>query len=278
MARAVFSVLIIIQGFFLVAFLATYKNNRMWYIVGTLLYSPTVIAWPYFIVYKAKLHCLFYVWYLYIIFALIPNITIIFFVVGTESIDRNKFLGPNVLKMVLSITPILLLLLLRSADDSDQNNEYRELVSAVVSKLSFQMTMDLLDVLEIIAIVLEENEHNLGIPNEIGKGMLILASFSLLVSTVQLAENRFFGEEVTIHFKTAVIRNIIQMFFVNLPFLIISAVIFFKYGKVVPILITKNVIGIIHSYCEIPTICASRRAYNRLSRSDINLEMVHLFP
>lgn len=271
MARAVFFVLIIIQYFFLVAYPATYKNNLIWYIAGTLLYSPTVIAWPCLIVYKAKLHYLFYVWYLYIIFALIPNITIIFFVVGTESIDRNKFLGPNALKMVLCITPLLLLLLLHSADDSDHNNKHRKLVY----KLSLA-TIDLVYAVEMIDIVLKEKEHNFGIPKEFGKGMVLLACLCLLVSTGQLAENKLFGKEVKIRFKTAAIRNIIQIFFVRLPFLISCVVIYFKYGKDESISIVESGIGIILSFLEIGDICASRRAYNRLSRSDESGSVINI--
>ena len=87
---------------------------------------------------KKKLRWLFFVWGLYIISALIPNIAIVFVVIG-GSLDKNKLLGPNALKMVLCITPLLLLLLLHTADDSDQTDEHRELVS----KLSYQMAIDL---------------------------------------------------------------------------------------------------------------------------------------
>ena len=252
LARVVFFALLIIQCFFLAAYPATYKNDKKWYTVA-ISFAPALIVWLCLLANKAKLRRLFYVWGLYIC-ALIPNITIIFFDVGADSIDKDRLLGPNALKMILSVTPLLLLLLLHSADDSDRNDEYRELVT----KLSFQMAIDLFDVVEMIDIVLEEIEHDYGIPKNFGKLMIILACFSLVFSLWQLAENKLSGGEAKIRFRPAIVRNIIQIIVVNLPFLIIRVVVFFKYGKDESIFIAKNGIGIILSLLEIRHIYASR--------------------
>ena len=156
--------------------------------------------------------------------------------------------------MVLWITPVLLLLILHTADDSDQTDEHRELVS----KLSHQMAIDLFDAVEMIDIVLEENEHDLGIPNGFGAFMIVLACFCLVLSTWQLAENKLAGGETKIRFRTAFFRNIVEIFLVNLPFLIVRGVVFFKYGKDESIFIAKNGIGIILSALEIRHIWVSR--------------------
>ena len=251
LARGAFFALIITQCFFLAAYPATYKNNTNWYVVATS-FAPAFIVWVCLIVGKAKLRRLFFVWYLYIICALIPNIAIIFNVVG-DSIDKNKFLGPNVLKMVLCITPLLLLLLLHTADDLDRNDEYRGLVS----KLSYSMAINLFDVVEMIDIVLEEIEHDFGIPKGFQTAMIVLACFSLLFSIWQLAENKLAGGEAKIRFRTAFWRNIVEIV-VNLVFLIMRAVVFFEYGKDESIFIAKNGIAIILSLLEIRHICVSR--------------------
>ncbi|XP_020621379.1 uncharacterized protein LOC110059046 [Orbicella faveolata] len=251
-ARLVFFALIIIQCFFLAGYLATYKKNSHWYVLATS-FAPAVIVWLCLIASNAKLRRLFYVWDLYIICALIPNIAIVFVYVG-DSLDKNELLGPNALKMVLCITPLLLLLLLHTADDSDQTDEHRELVS----KLSYQMAIDLFDAVDMIDIVLEENEHNFGIPNGFGTLMIVLACFSLVLSTWQLAENKLAQGETKIRFRTAFFRNIVEILLVNLPFLIIRAMVFFKYGKDESIFIAKNVITIILSVLEIRHICVSR--------------------
>jgi len=250
-ARVIFFALIIIQCFFLAGYPATYKNNSHWYALATS-FGPAVIAWLRLIAFEAKLRWLFYVWGLYIC-ALILNIAIVFAVVG-DSLDKNNFLGPNALKMVLCITPLLLLLLLHTADDSNQTDEHRELVS----KLSYQMAIDLLDAVDMIDIVLEENEHNFGTPNGFGTFMIVLACFSLLLSTWQLAENKLAEGKTKIRFRTAFFRNIVAILLVNLPFLIIRAVVFFKYGKDESIFIVKNVIAIILSVLEFRHISVSR--------------------
>ena len=252
-ARLLFFALMIIQCFFLAGYPATYKNNRHWYVLATS-FAPAVIVWLNLIIFsKAKLRWLFFVWDLYIICALIPNIATVFVVVG-DSLDKNKLLGPNALKMVLCITPLLLLLLLHTADDSDQTDDHRELVS----KLSYQMAIDLFDAVDMIDIVLEETEHDFGIPKEFGAVMIVLACLSLALSTWQLAENKLARGETKIRFRTAFFRNIVEILVVNLPFLIIRAVVFFKYGKDESIFIAKNAIAIILSLLEIRHIWISR--------------------
>ena len=250
-ARVIFFALIIIQCFFLAGYPATYKSNSNWYVLATS-FAPAVILWLYLIASKAKLRWLFYVWYIYIC-ALIPNIATVFVVVG-DSLDKDKLLGPNALKMVLCITPLLLLLLLHTADDSDQTDDHRELVS----KLSYQMAIDLFDAVDMIDIVLEETEHDFGIPNGFRTVMIVLACSSLALSTWQLAENKLARGETTIRFRTAFFRNIVEILVVNLPFLIIRAVVFFKYGKDESIFIAKNGIAIILSVLEIRHLWVSR--------------------
>ena len=242
----------IIQCFFLAGYPATYKNNSIWYVLA-LSYAPAVIGWLCLICYKAKLRWLVYVWYLYIV-ALIINIAIVFSVVG-DSLDKNKLLGPNTLKMVLCITPLLLLLLLHSADDSDQTDEHNELVS----KLSYRMAIDLFDAVDMIDIVLDENEQDFGLPKWFGALMIVWACISLALSIWQLAENKLTRDETKIRFRTAFLRNIVEIALVNLPFLIIRAVVFFKYGKDESIFIAKNGIGIILSVLEIRHLWVSRQ-------------------
>ena len=52
----------------------------------------------------------------------------------------------------LSLTPPLLLLLVNTAEESDQSLEYK----ALVSRLAYRMTIDLFDVVNMIDIALDE--------------------------------------------------------------------------------------------------------------------------
>lgn len=88
-----------VQCFHLAAYPATYENDPNWYAVTTTFF-PVVCTWTYLVRFKAaKLRWLFYVWYLYVIFALIPNIVIIFVRVE-DKLDKEKFLSPNTPKVI----------------------------------------------------------------------------------------------------------------------------------------------------------------------------------
>ena len=108
------------------------------------------------------------------VLGLVVSTTILFTIVE-DSLDNEKFLGPNVLKMVLCITPLLLLLLLNTAENVKDHKE-------LVSSLCFQLAVDLFDTIEIIDIVLEEREHSHGIPKGFGIAMVVFACVSFLLS------------------------------------------------------------------------------------------------
>ena len=187
--------------------------------------------------------------------ALVVNIAMVFGKVG-DRIDKTEFLGPNVLKMVLCITPLLLLLLLNTGDLDDSDDEERE----IVSKLCFPMAVDLFDGIEMIDLVLEEREHDFGIPKAFSRAMIVLACLSILESPWQTVEIKLTEEGPEIRIRTALCRNIVQIAFVNLPFLVIRAVVFFMFGKDESIFIAKNGIAIVLSILEIRNLLRLHRA------------------
>lgn len=144
--------------------------------------------------------------------------------------------------MTLCMTPLLLLLLLNTAKDAKECKE-------VVSKLSYQMAVDLFDAVEMLDIVLDEKEHNYGIPKGFGVVMIILACISFLLSPWQMAENNL--REGKLRKRTAICRNIVENVLVNLVFLIVRLVIAFEYKKDESIFIAKNGIAIILAIKEI---------------------------
>ena len=121
------------------------------------------------------------------------------------------------------------------------------------------MAVDLFDGIEMIDIVLEEREHDFGIPQAFSTEMIVLACLSMLVSLWQMAENKLTEEGWNIRFRSAPYRNIFQIVWVNLLFLVIRAVVFFVFGKNESIFI-KNGIAIVLSILEI------RRNRRRLRR------------
>ena len=254
LGRLAFFCLMTTQSMFLSAYLGKYEGTSNWYFMA-FSFGPAVFVWVLLLIFKALyLGCLFRIWGLYIM-ALVVNIAMVFGKVG-DRIDKTEFLGPNVLKMVLCITPLLLLLLLNTGDLDDSDDEERE----IVSKLCFPMAVDLFDGIEMIDIVLEEREHDFGIPKAFSTAMIVLACLSMLVSPWQMAENKLTKDGPKIRFRTALYRSIVQIVFVNLPFLVIRAVVFFMFGKDESIFIAKNGIAIVLSILEIRNLLRLHRA------------------
>ena len=255
LGRFAFFGLIITQCIFLSAYLKKYDGESNWYLT-IIFFGLAVIVWILRLIFKAQYFCcLSLIWGLYIV-ALVVNIAMVFGKVG-DKIDKNEFLGPKVLKMILCITPLLLLLLLNTGDldDSEENEEERE----IVSKLRFPVAVDLFDGIEMINIVLEEREHDFGIPKAFSTAMIVFACLSMLVSPWHMAEKKVTKDGAKIRFRTALCRNIVQIAFVNLPFLVTRAVVFIKFGKDESIFIAKNGIAIVRSILEIRNLRRLRR-------------------
>ena len=136
LGRLAFIGLMTTQSFALAAYPAKYENHTGWYGL-TVLYLPALFMWLCILQDEGKLRWLFAVWGFYTWLALVP-ITGINFGLVEDKLDKNDFLGLNVLIMSLCVCPLLFLLLLNNASDS---SDFRKLVS----RLSFQVTLDLVD-------------------------------------------------------------------------------------------------------------------------------------
>ena len=171
------------------------------------------------------------------ILAFVANIAMVLLIVG-DRVSKTDFLSPNVLRAILCITPLLLLLLLNTGDldDSAEGKKGRE----IVSKLCFPMAVDLFDGVEMIDIVLEAREHDFGIPKVLNVAMIAWASvsFIMLVIPWQMVETKLTEKGSKTRFRTAIIHNIVQMVFVNVPFLVIRSLVF-MFGKDVSATIGK---------------------------------------
>ena len=129
-----------------------------------------------------------------------------------DKLDKGTYFGPNILKMTLCLSPVLLLLLLSTGTDSMR---YREEIWMV----SLRIALDLFDGVEMLEIILEENELCHGVPKEFE--------------------------------KASAIGTTIQIICVNGIFLGLRLTLFVKYGKEASIFIAKNGIIIILGLFEI---------------------------
>ena len=135
--RFIFFSLLMIQSGFLAAYPATYQDKNKSTLC--LLCFPVLVYWIYCLCTEASLLRMFYTWGLYLVVFLIPMIATIFAVAG-DDLDKTKFLGPNALKVVLCLTPVLFLFLPNTASGLSESDDYRQLAF----RLTIQVTIDFL--------------------------------------------------------------------------------------------------------------------------------------
>ena len=235
--------LLCVQCGFLTAFPVCYRDDKR--LVSLLLLSfPALIYYGICLATGGELRKVFRTWGLYIIFGLIPYIAIIFALCG-DVLNKDSFLSPTCLKVILCITPAAFLILVNTAGDLGKYEDYK----ALALTLSVVITIDLVDSVEMLDIVLDERENSDGIPKEFGYAMIAAACLSFLLTLLQIAH---IGT-VSLRKEVAILANVLQIFFVNLPFMAMRVVVVKNNKKDdnESIFITKNLISIFLSAMQI---------------------------
>ena len=193
---------------------------------------------------------LWLVWLLYMA-ALTPLVGLVFESIVKENMKLDsadlKNWGPNVLKSILCITPVLMMLLLKSTPNAMD----------ILNVLSFTVTLDLFDGIEMLEVILEEDEN----PHEIPKGMeiaiVVFVCCFFVSSPLELLRFKFNEDgEYKSRKKVLYARRLLQVL-VNLAFLVIRIVLWSKYGRNAPIFITKNGISLTLLLLEVLPKCCS---------------------
>lgn len=181
---------------------------------------------------------LFFGWKLYIGFVFVPNVMGIFGGIAVYYPEEIQTSGINILTLTVCATPILLLLLLITADDSFSSRNHRDLVR----NLSILMVSDLIDGIEMLDSILKGNSYG------IHKSFLTLGAVMIIVlSSFQMAEYKFVREELMEQpiYTTTVTRHICVII-LNLAFLIVRV----KVSRSL-LIIFKNCMAIILSVIQI---------------------------
>lgn len=161
-----------------------------------------------------------------------------------NKLDSQEFFGPNILKMTLCLSPLLLLLLLSTGTDS---MSYRQLVWM----LSLRIALDLFDGVEMLEVLLEENQLSHKVPRQFEKVIIAFVCISFLLSPLQLIEVKLRYGRWKSRKCTSALRKTFQILAVNGVFLGLRLVLSFRYGKDASIFISKNGIIILLSLFEI---------------------------
>ena len=216
--------------------------NSLWKLIALVLYFSIVGAYSGILLMETILNDayilsrLFFGWNLYVGCVFVPNVICIFGIAFSFEEDKVPY-GVNGITLTVCATPILLLLLLITADDSFSSRNHRDLVR----NLSILMVSDLIDGIEMLDSTLKGNSYG------IHKSFLILGAVMIIVlSSFQMAEYKFVGGELMEQpiYTTTVIRHIFVII-LNLVFLIVRV----KVSR--PILIIfKNCMAIILSVIQ----------------------------
>ena len=218
----------------------------LWHVIASvlaLLYSLIVPSFSAIFLLDATLNDryilsrLFFGWRLYIGVVFVPNVICLFGIVFYFDDDKLPS-GMNGITLTVCATPILLLLLLITADDSFSSKNHSDLVR----NLSILMVSDLIDGIEMLDSTLKGNSYG------IHKSFLILGAVMIIVlSSFQMGEYEFVrGELMEQPIYTTTVTRHIFVIILNLVFLIVRV----KVSR--PILIIfKNCMAIILSVIQI---------------------------
>ena len=155
---------------------------------------------------------------------------------------NRKFFGPNVLKTTLSLTPALMLLLLKSVKDDDGD----------LKALCLGATLDLFDGLEMLEVLLErQGKPETARTQESGIEIIILVVVIIFYLLSFLELLHLIYDENTRLFKRVLHVNSVFQFALNVSFLVIRCILWFKYNRDAAIFIAKNVISLVMSVLPI---------------------------
>ena len=236
------SILFLAQVILLVAFLETHFTKGLW-LIWLFLFLPVIIL---VILFRSKYanddKNIRYVWVIWgaYIFAYIITVGTIF---GTfaHKLTKDDTLGVNSLIGTLCITPALLVLLLQLTICPS----YREHVLSI----SIFAALNIFDGIEMLEIFLMQKEANFDLNKETEICIVVFACFCFFLSPFGLARNKFMMKGVIKARKeTSMLLSLLEIIGINLPFLVIRAVIWHKYEAA--IFIAKNIVALVIGVLE----------------------------
>ena len=200
-------------------------------------------------------------WQFYINIVIVPSIICAFGVQASlaETVLRRHLV--DIIKVPFCITPILLILLLTTADDSFSSKSHKELVR----NLSVLMVADLFDAIEMLNNAFESSSEAFDLSTIF---LVIGAIITVIVSSLQMAEYEFIegveGESnEQIRYKPKVFRKIVELA-TNLVALTIRLEVLIVHGNrratVGTVVIFKNFIAITLSVMHICSLTQPRQA------------------
>lgn len=184
-------------------------------------------------------------WLVYVIF-LCPRVLLIFQNVKGNVNDAD-ILGTNLLKVVVSCTPLIYLLLVNGFHNAEPMTSRKLYIQSIAAS----GTLDLFDSVDILELLFEA-EHGIRIPQRYVIAILVFASlnwFLPLLGLTGLRIKTMSGRVASLQLKTINVLSV--MILVNIPNLVIRSALWINYDADVSVLIMKNVMCLFLGMYEI---------------------------
>ena len=238
-----------VQASILVNFMADHINKSLW--IYVLFFLPSIFLLIHYLRKCSyadnddKLSTVWLIWATYIP-AFLVAVAVIFSKV-VHHLDSDQTFGPNALKGTLCITPALLILLLYLTICPT----YRK----SILNISVTAALDIFDSIEMLEIILLQEREDFQLSNGLKIAIILFACACFLISPLGLARNKMDDVEIKERQNTSIWYGLIQIFCINLPFLILRLIVWLDCGYEASIFIAKNIISLVISIIEIGVLC-----------------------
>ncbi|XP_069141726.1 transmembrane protein 121B-like [Argopecten irradians] len=180
----------------------------------------------------------YFAWFVYSVFIGARVFIIYKDIAGTLN-EENVF-GPNTLKVTVSSTSFIFILLLLTHHDAipGTNRKYK------IEELSGTVIIDILDSIDVLNIFFYKSQID-KLPEELVLSILIVASLNFLVPVISLMVlNRLHFGHKDRHQGLIVLHKLMVVFLVNLPLFIIRMLLWHIHNSDISIFPMKNVVMI----------------------------------
>ncbi|CAB4000256.1 Hypothetical predicted protein [Paramuricea clavata] len=245
LGRVTLLLLYVLQVCLFVSFLVKYLHHRA-YVAWFLLFIPAVVLFGYFLKgarsYAADdkaIRRVWITWGAYIV-AYVATVAMIF-ATFAHDVTKSDILGINTLVGTLCLTPVLLILLLQlTISPSYQKSVLRTSIFAV---------LNLFDGIKMLEIFLAQNEADFDLNMATEISILVFACICFILSPFGLVRNKFMADG-TVKARKETSASLVQLeiFLINLPFLVLRAIIWRKYEAA--IFMVKNILALVIGVIE----------------------------
>ena len=183
-----------------------------------------------------------------------------------ENAETTTIFGQNMLKLSLTITPMLFLLLIHAHHDAAPNTRRKY----YIEKISGGVTIDLMDSIEILEILFTD----LNLPPDFENTIIAFACINVFLPTLALhalKQKKLWHGHGGL-FPSKVLYNFCYICLVNVPFFVIRVLLWASYKQDVSVFLAKNIILIVMNLWDIVEHYSNHKKQSQSGSTNISLQ------